>query len=53
MSKLQKIKPATFLLPQEGKMNVPGLVIATEELLAEGDIENHLNKCATWQLCPE
>lgn len=44
MSKLQKIKPATFLLPQEGKMNVPGLVIATEELLAEGDIDKPLEQ---------
>ena len=44
MSKLQKIKPATFILPQEGKMLVPGLVIATEELLEEGDIEKPLEQ---------
>src|SRR3984885_14902736 len=44
MSNLQKIKPATFLLPQEGKMNVPGLVIATEQLLSEGDIDKPLEQ---------
>jgi hypothetical protein len=38
MSKLKKIKPAIYLLPQEGMMRVPGLVVAMETLLHEGDI---------------
>ncbi len=35
MSNLKKMGPATYLLPQEGGMKVPGLIIATEELLQE------------------
>ncbi len=38
MSSLEKIAPATYLLPKKGGMKVPGLIIATEELLKE--IEN-------------
>lgn len=38
MSKFTKIAPASYLIPKEGNMRVPGLVIATEELLA--DIED-------------
>ncbi len=39
MSKFQKIAPGTYLISREGKMRVPGLVIASEELLhdLEGD----------------
>ncbi|MFA6501489.1 MAG: RtcB family protein, partial [Parachlamydiales bacterium] len=33
MSDLKKIGPCQFLLPQEGNMRVPGLIIAKEELL--------------------
>lgn len=44
MSKLQKISPAMFLLPQEEGMRVPGLVIATEKLLEEMEIEQPLNQ---------
>lgn len=44
MSNLKLIKPATYLLPQEGGMRVPGLVIATEALLNEMDIEQPLQQ---------
>lgn len=37
MFKLQQIGPASYLLPQEGGMKVPGLIIATEMLLSEID----------------
>lgn len=36
--------PATYLLPQEGEMKVPGLIIATEELLQEIEIEKPLEQ---------
>lgn len=44
MSNLQKIKPATYLLPQEGEMRVPGLIIATQELLEEIEIDRPLEQ---------
>ena len=44
MYNLKKIQPATFVLPQEGKMQVPGLVIATEELIREMDLEEPLKQ---------
>jgi tRNA-splicing ligase RtcB len=44
MSELKKIGPATFILPQEGGMRVPGLIIATEALLAEMSIEEPLQQ---------
>jgi tRNA-splicing ligase RtcB len=44
MFNLQKQGPATYLIPQEGLMKVPGLVIATEELLQEIEIEQPLNQ---------
>ena len=44
MFNLQKKAPATYLLPQEGGMLVPGLIIATEELLKSGDIEKPLEQ---------
>lgn len=44
MSKLRKIKPATYLLPQENGMKVPGLVIATEALLKDVEIEKPLEQ---------
>lgn len=44
MSKLVKQGPATYLLPQEPGMRVPGLVIATEELLQEMEIEKPLEQ---------
>lgn len=44
MSNLKQIAPATFLLPKEGSMLVPGLVIATEELLKEIEIDRPLDQ---------
>jgi tRNA-splicing ligase RtcB len=44
MSKLIAKGPATFILPQEGGMKVPGLIIGTEELFAEADIEKPLDQ---------
>lgn len=44
MYKLQKIAPATYLLPQEEGMIVPGLIIATEKLLNEMEIEKPLEQ---------
>ena len=44
MFNLQKIKPATYLLPKEGGMRVPGLIIATEKLLQEVEIEKPLDQ---------
>lgn len=44
MSNLQKIGPATYLMPQEEGMRVPGLVIATEELLQEIEIDRPLEQ---------
>src|SRR5580658_2131573 len=35
MSELKKIKPATYILPKEGDMRVPGLIIASEKLIEE------------------
>ncbi|MFI5333948.1 MAG: RtcB family protein [Chlamydiales bacterium] len=44
MYNLQKIGPATYLLPQEGGMRVPGLVIATEKILSEVEFEKPLEQ---------
>lgn len=44
MSNLKKIKPATYIVPQEGGMRVPGLVIATDTLLQEMDIDQPLQQ---------
>ncbi len=44
MSKLKKIAPCTYLLEKEGGMRVPGLIIASEELLSEMEIEQPLNQ---------
>lgn len=41
---LKKLFPATYLLPQEGQMRVPGLIIATKKLLEELNIEEPLNQ---------
>ncbi len=41
---LKKIGPATYLLPQEGGMKVPGLIIATEKLIEDIDIEKPLEQ---------
>lgn len=44
MYDLEKQGPATFTLPQTGQMKVPGLVIASEELLQEMDIDKPLDQ---------
>jgi len=44
MSNLKKIAPATYELPQEGEMRVPGLVIATEEMLKEIEMDRPLEQ---------
>lgn len=44
MSKLEQIDSATYLIPKEGKMRVPGLLIATKELLEGGIIEKPLEQ---------
>lgn len=44
MYNLQKIAPATYLVPKEKGMRVPGLVIATEELLNDVEMEKPLEQ---------
>jgi len=44
MSNLRKIAAATYLLPQEEGMLVPGLVIATEQLIRDVGIEKPLDQ---------
>lgn len=41
---LQKIAPCTYVVPCTGDMRVPGLIIASEELLQESDIEKPLDQ---------
>ncbi len=44
MYKLQKIQDAIYQIPKEGKMQVPGLIIATEKLLQEQELEKSLEQ---------
>lgn len=44
MFNLKKIGPACYVLEQEGEMKVPGLIIATEQLLKETDIDRPLEQ---------
>lgn len=44
ISELKQISPATYLLPKKGGMKVPGLVIATEALLKEMEIDRPLDQ---------
>lgn len=44
MFNLQKMKPATYLLPKEGGMRVAGLVIATPALIEQFEIEKPLDQ---------
>lgn len=44
MSDLKYLSPAAYLLPKHGGMRVPGLVIATEALLKEIEIERPLEQ---------
>lgn len=41
---LNKIAPATYQMPQEGEMLVPGLIIASEPLLEEIELEKPLEQ---------
>ncbi len=49
---LKKIGPCTYLLPQEGGMKVPGLIIASEQLLEEIDIEKPLEQVRNMAFLP-
>src|SRR5271154_828970 len=44
MFNLEKKGPATFILPKQDGMLVPGLIIATEELLGSMDIDKPLEQ---------
>lgn len=44
MSNLKPFKPAMYLLPKEGQMRVPGLIVATEKLLQEMEIDRPLEQ---------
>lgn len=44
MSNFEKINPATYILPKEEGMLVPGLVVATEEMLKNPEIEKPLEQ---------
>lgn len=44
MYELEKKEKATYILPKTGGMKVPGLVIATKELLEDFDIEKPLEQ---------
>ena len=44
MSNLEKIGPATYRVPQEEGMHVPGLLIATKALIEEMEIERPLEQ---------
>lgn len=44
MSNLKKIGPATYELPKEGGMRVPGLIIATEALLEQIEMDRPLEQ---------
>jgi len=44
MSNLKRIREGMFLLPQEGEMRVPGLVLGTRELFTEFDLKRPLDQ---------
>ena len=44
MSELKKMGPATYEIPQEGSMRVPGLLIATDAQLKSEEIEKPLQQ---------
>jgi tRNA-splicing ligase RtcB (3'-phosphate/5'-hydroxy nucleic acid ligase) len=44
MFNLKLIKPATYLMPKEGGMRVSGLIIASEELLQDVEMEKPLEQ---------
>lgn len=43
-NKLQKIAPGTYIVPKEGGMKVPGLIIVSEKLLQEIEMEKPLEQ---------
>ncbi len=44
IQKLEKIAPCTYILPKEGDMRVPGLIIVSEELLKDLEMEKPLEQ---------
>src|SRR5882672_9381308 len=44
MSKLKKIAPATYLMEKEGGMRVPGLIIASDEIMNEAEFDRPLEQ---------
>lgn len=44
MSNLKKIGPATYEMLQEGDMNVPGLIIASEDIMNEEEFQKPLEQ---------
>lgn len=44
MYKLEKIQPATYRLPKHGAMRVPGLIVATEALFQDHEIDKPLEQ---------
>jgi tRNA-splicing ligase RtcB (3'-phosphate/5'-hydroxy nucleic acid ligase) len=44
MSEFKKIGPATYLLPQEEGMKVPGLIVASEKLIADIDVDQSVQQ---------
>lgn len=44
MSRLEKKSPGIYILPKQGDMRVPGLVVANEALLADMEIEKPLDQ---------
>lgn len=52
MSELKKIAPATYLIPQTGRMRVPGLIIGTPELLKEVEIDRPIEQVSNVACLP-
>lgn len=44
MSKMQKFRDCIYILPKEGGMRVPGLIVASEALLHQQEIEKPLDQ---------
>ncbi len=44
MSNMEKFQQGMYLLPMEGGMKVPGLVVASDSLIHQGDIEKPLEQ---------
>ena len=44
MYNLEKFKPAMYLLPKQENMRVPGLIVATEKLISEEQMERALEQ---------